>query len=255
MVIKLARVELLVTEIRNESETVVFHDAAVLPSVLQHLREVERRKETDLLSISSNSGSCKDTRQCKVCLQGEDNSADKLVAPCQCRGSCRYIHLECLREWVKSKVRKEHKGIVTSYCFRKWECELCKTPLPKSFFVDDREEPMLRVERPRAPYVILEKLHPSTEKDLFVIYPGEGEVAKIGRGYGCEVKLNDISTSRNHAEICLAERQFFIRDNQAKFGTLLSRADPIEVASSSVRLQCSRTTFEFTQKLPDQEQN
>lgn len=36
--------------------------------------------------------------QCRFCLaEGED-----LVAPCECRGSQRWVHLSCLRRWQRA---------------------------------------------------------------------------------------------------------------------------------------------------------
>lgn len=36
-------------------------------------------------------------RLCRVCFCGEE--AGRLLAPCRCRGSCKYVHVSCLNEW------------------------------------------------------------------------------------------------------------------------------------------------------------
>ena len=36
-------------------------------------------------------------RLCRVCFCGEE--AGRLIAPCRCRGSVRYVHAQCLNEW------------------------------------------------------------------------------------------------------------------------------------------------------------
>lgn len=40
---------------------------------------------------------------CRICL-GEDNFKDNpMISPCKCDGTMKYIHIECLREWLNSK--------------------------------------------------------------------------------------------------------------------------------------------------------
>ena len=68
--------------------------------------------------------------QCKVCLSEEQTSDNFLVSPCKCKGSCASIHLLCLKQWIQSKICKETQGIVDSYNFTKFECEICKDPFP-----------------------------------------------------------------------------------------------------------------------------
>lgn len=59
---------------------------------------------------------------CKVCLCNEESETDPLISPCHCKGSCRMIHVGCLKTWINSKVKKEIKGIAQSYNFTKFEC-------------------------------------------------------------------------------------------------------------------------------------
>lgn len=57
---------------------------------------------------------------CKVCLCNEETEADPLISPCKCKGTCRLIHVGCLKTWINSKVKKDLKGIATSYNFTKF---------------------------------------------------------------------------------------------------------------------------------------
>ncbi len=41
-------------------------------------------------------------RLCRVCFCGEE--AGRLLAPCRCRGSVRYVHASCLNEWRAASV-------------------------------------------------------------------------------------------------------------------------------------------------------
>ena len=68
---------------------------------------------------------------CKVCLSDEQTPYNFLVSPCKCKGSCASIHIECLKKWIQSKICKETQGVVDSYNFTKFECEICKVPFPE----------------------------------------------------------------------------------------------------------------------------
>lgn len=47
------------------------------------------------------------------------------------------------------------------------------------------------------------------------------EGIKLGRGHECEIRITDISVSRNHAKIKMGMDGFYIYDNKSKFGTLV----------------------------------
>lgn len=49
--------------------------------------------------------------------------------------------------------------------------------------------------------------------------PNEG--IKLGRGHECEIRITDISVSRNHGLIKNQPDGFYIYDNKSKFGTLV----------------------------------
>jgi hypothetical protein len=47
-----------------------------------------------------------------------DSEEHKLISPCRCSGSVKFIHEECLKTWIASHLEDIEKG----------SCELCKTP-------------------------------------------------------------------------------------------------------------------------------
>lgn len=49
--------------------------------------------------------------------------------------------------------------------------------------------------------------------------PNDG--IKLGRGHECEIRITDISVSRNHAKIDKNGNDYYIFDNKSKFGTLI----------------------------------
>lgn len=36
---------------------------------------------------------------CYMCYENHDTSDDPLVAPCDCKGDTRYLHVQCLQKW------------------------------------------------------------------------------------------------------------------------------------------------------------
>lgn len=59
------------------------------------------------------------------------------------------------------------------------------------------------------------------ERNLHLILANEGNALKVGRGHNCEMRVNDISVSRVHAEVKYEHGRFYIRDLNSKFGTLV----------------------------------
>ena len=63
-----------------------------------------------------------------------------------------------------------------------------------------------------------------------MIKPDEDEfVMKMGRGHESEIRVNDISVSRTHAQIKYRDNKFYLSDNQSKFGTLIQVRDFLEL--------------------------
>lgn len=51
-----------------------------------------------------------DERQCRICLGGadEEDTLGRLISPCLCKGSMKYVHIEWYVETKKSMQRQEH---------------------------------------------------------------------------------------------------------------------------------------------------
>lgn len=57
---------------------------------------------------------------CKFCLCDDSSDDNFLISPCKCKGSCEGVHVQCLKMWIDSKVKKEVTGMVVSYNFTKF---------------------------------------------------------------------------------------------------------------------------------------
>eukprot|EP00960_Hanusia_phi_P045959 757529-Hanusia_phi.AAC.1 len=40
-----------------------------------------------------------DQHYCRICFDHEDNEDNRLISPCNCTGSQKYIHTKCLKTW------------------------------------------------------------------------------------------------------------------------------------------------------------
>ncbi|KAH9898290.1 zf-C3HC4-domain-containing protein [Cubamyces lactineus] len=40
-----------------------------------------------------------DSKQCRICLDGEDPDLGRLIRPCLCKGSISFVHVKCLQRW------------------------------------------------------------------------------------------------------------------------------------------------------------
>ncbi|KAL7627225.1 hypothetical protein AAE478_004001 [Parahypoxylon ruwenzoriense] len=95
------------------------------PSLAEFPNTIERRQQsaakTDNMPENSTRVTAKppgndasvDPDTCRIC-RGEGTADEPLFYPCKCSGSIKYVHQDCLMEWL-SHSQKKH-------------CELCKTP-------------------------------------------------------------------------------------------------------------------------------
>ncbi|XP_035008651.2 E3 ubiquitin-protein ligase MARCH7 [Hippoglossus stenolepis] len=60
---------------------------------------------------------------CRICQMCEESASNPLIQPCRCTGSLQYVHQECIKRWLRSKIGSgtNLEAITT--------CELCKQKL------------------------------------------------------------------------------------------------------------------------------
>jgi len=116
--------------------------------------------------------------------------------------------------------------------------------------MEDQEIEIIDIARPTPnPYLILERLE--SVKDCRALYvlnvEGTNEL-KIGRGHTNNILVNDISVSRLHASIKYVDGEFFLFDNNSKFGTLVLVQKQLELKKDTVFLQCGKTVVTLAVK-------
>ena len=91
---------------------------------------------------------------------------------------------------------------------------------------------ILEFEEPEnEPFIILESYpkegsRNETQKSIYICKTQGKKKIKMGRAQNNDLRVHDISISRNHAEINVNDKKLFIKDQKSKFGTLLLVKSP-----------------------------
>jgi pSer/pThr/pTyr-binding forkhead associated (FHA) protein len=126
---------------------------------------------------------------------------------------------------------------LSSYYFRQFECEICKTSYPYIFkgkgkkynlidipVIQNLSKPGQNPRQQTGDYLILESLtlEKNTSRMVHVLTPTQHvRSVRLGRGHDSDLRINDISVSRCHAVIRFRNDGFYLQDNMSKFGTLV----------------------------------
>lgn len=185
---------------------------------------------------------------CRICLLEGPGEDDPLIAPCQCKGSIEYVHLGCLRHWIRGRLNLSDRPL-GSYFYRPLTCELCKSIYPTYIHTNSGQErsPLVEVPWTHPPFIVLENMvrdsQQHTTRGLHVISLAEKEL-KLGRGHESDVRIADVSISRTHATIRFSKGQFLLQDNSSKFGTLVAMKKPrVLEPGVNISIQMGRTVL------------
>jgi len=120
--------------------------------------------------------------QCRICLNETFTPENPFIAPCACDGSMKFIHLQCLREWLKSKLTVRESGTVVTYSWQSLTCELCKAALPDTIHCGNGFVDLLDFHQPETAYLMLEDSNQSqidSERLMYVLSLPEGDNVRI----------------------------------------------------------------------------
>ena len=194
---------------------------------------------------------------CRICLSDHQTSDNPLISPCKCSGSMKFIHLECLQNWLKSRLNMRQNGSALSYFWRALDCELCKEDFPTCIKLENIVRDLVEVHKPNCPFIVLEDIkrelggRENATKGVHVVSMSEDSSFYLGRGHDCDIRISDISVSRMHAGITLRKGGFYIEDKESKFGTLVQMKRSLHlVPGNALSLQINRTVVVLKVKEP-----
>lgn len=186
---------------------------------------------------------------CKICFSNEADSSNPLISPCKCAGSMKYIHLECLRSWLKSRMVSRNTDNCVTFSWKSIDCEICKSSIP--FTLEGSGSEILSIQKPKSPFIVLEGIgnDKNSNKGVHIIaVTGTSEIL-LGRGHEADVRITDISVSRTHAGIKFVNDCFIMEDKNSKFGTLLDCGQKVKIAQMGSQIvQIGRTILSFSTK-------
>lgn len=190
---------------------------------------------------------------CRICLSDVECQADPLISPCRCDGTMKFIHLYCLKEWLKSKITAKVTEKGMSFHIKDLVCELCKGDFPFIYTYNEQKIPLLNMEFPTKPYIILEEFRPDNlcRHALHIISLNPKQYASLGRGHDCDIKIADISVSRKHCKISFNDGHFYAEDCKSKFGTLIKLKKSFLLKPRySITIQIKQTVLKLEYKVP-----
>eukprot|EP00826_Nyctotherus_ovalis_P062347 TRINITY_DN9002_c0_g2_i3.p1 TRINITY_DN9002_c0_g2~~TRINITY_DN9002_c0_g2_i3.p1 ORF type:complete len:239 (-),score=31.04 TRINITY_DN9002_c0_g2_i3:288-1004(-) len=132
-------IDIEVNEDLNEIKPEEILDNKVHDGILESSKssegDAENKEEESGKALSAKSNEIK----CRICL-GDDSTKENpmISSPCKCLGSIKYIHANCLQHWLKSKVSEHKNSFCYSYCWKEFECDVCKTKYPGNWRNDLR---------------------------------------------------------------------------------------------------------------------
>ena len=162
---------------------------------------------------------------CRICYC-EEEEENPLLQPCICSGSMKYIHLNCLKHWLKTSsfipIKNNKKCEI--YNYKQAECELCKSKLPDFIRHQGKLYEIIEYTKEFKNYIVFETLtlDKHNNKFLYVVsFDNENNVISVGRSRESDMEINEVSVSRAHCIIKCENKKIFIKDKNSKFGTLV----------------------------------
>ena len=273
-IIKLGKIILLVREINipnnennnnnnNERNKIEHKPTSSAFNNNQETKVINEKLKNLYIQIKNNKNDNKTntkTYTCRICLsEGEFFGENPLINPCNCTGSVRFIHINCLKKWLTSKVliKSSSEENVHIYSFKAFECELCKSIIPERLIFNNKIISLIEFNKIfTPPFLICESIYQynilncsnySEYQTIFIISFSKKKNIRIGRANNSDLRLTDISVSRNHATLsCYNNSSIFLEDNGAKFGTLILIQNNIKfIPDKELSIQVGRYHFIF----------
>ena len=218
-------------------------------------KEKDKEKEKDTEQTPKNKAIC------RICYGDDTSYENPLISPCICKGSMKFIHYDCLKNWLNSKIEEdisvdsENPEVeVISYNRRDIACELCKEKLPDYVKFNDRYYNISFYKPKFEEFFVLESMRADKHKAKFIhiISLDKKNSVNIGRANECELSISELSVSRFHCIIHKDEGELYLEDNSSKFGTLVLIQNDQMVMNDYVplRVQINKTFVKFKIVLP-----
>lgn len=198
---------------------------------------------------------------CYMCYESHDTVDDPLVAPCQCRGDTRYLHVQCLQKWYQSTGNGVHAQVIRTTGNGAPACKICGGAYKTVFRNAEGKKVSLLEMNTDGPYVTLIvvtkhdtnaslfntrfRLNFSSDfANAFDDNPNSPVSINIGRSSSCNMIVDYRTVSTRHARIFYENGQFMLQDQRSSNGTMVYLRDAIKLSyNRPVRLRMGRSTL------------
>ena len=199
-------------------------------------KEKIKEKKIPRISINSNikdnpnQQNQKQTKICRICYGDDSTEENPLIYPCICKGSMKYIHYDCLKNWLNSKIEEDisvdsdnNEIEVISYNRKEIACELCKEKLPDYIKYNNRYYNISFYKPKFKEFIVLESMRADKHRAKFIHLMSfdNKDSIHIGRSNDCELSIAELSVSRFHCILRKDDGNIYLEDNTSKFGTLV----------------------------------
>jgi hypothetical protein len=199
---------------------------------------------------------------CYMCYETHDTPEDPLVAPCECKGDTRYLHVHCLQRWYQSSVLGPQSQVIRTTGNGAPACKICGSAYKTAFRkADGRKANLLEIESNR-PYLSLivvtrHDTNPglfntkfrlnfgrTSSNDMLSDLMDNDNQLLIGRSSSCNMILDYRTVSTVHAQISYEDGSFYMVDKRSSNGTMVYLQEPLPLQfQQPVRLRMGRTTL------------
>ena len=219
----------------------------------------------DILKKKENQNKNKKTKPtCRICYGEESNESNPLICPCICKGYMRYIHYDCLKNWLNSKIEEEpleenyvRKPNCITYNRKNISCEICKVKFPDYIIHNNIYYNILFYKPKFEEFIILESFNSnSLEENIYyhILSLDHKEYITIGRSNNCDLTFPELSVSRNHSVIRKGDNNnsVYLEDNNSKFRTLVLIQNKNMIVNDfmSLNIQVNKTLIKFKLDVP-----
>ena len=164
---------------------------------------------------------------CRICYGDESTIENPLLYPCLCNGSVKYIHYECLKNLINSKIEidfleNKEKNIIC-YFRKDILCELCKEKFPDYIKYNNRYYNIAFYKPKFNEYIVIESIKNEINHDKFIqiISFDDRDIAYLGSKKDSEISVNRQSINDYYCIIHKRKDYLDLEDNNSKFGTFI----------------------------------
>ncbi|CAM9312135.1 unnamed protein product [Ectocarpus sp. 13 AM-2016] len=210
---------------------------------IEALTAQEENAEADKLTgvLQNGGGGVVNTRMCYMCFDDVDEPGNPLVAPCECKGDTRYVHLNCLQKWHTTTSENKVCVVLNNKGVR--VCTVCKSPYKASVRLPGGESISLFQSPLPPPYICFmvvtrhqnnEELFSTKYQLSFNSVMNRGGTAStkelvVGRSRQCDMVLDYRTVSTRHANVRFQGGRFYFSDLMSSNGSYLYLREPLQL--------------------------